>query len=87
MYSSIHVYEIFISLLPLVLPTDTHITTMTQNELFTAHDIHNNDLYPTRVLQNYRENTHPKPLTQIFYAQYNSFLNFCFLLFAFLYIL
>ena len=56
MYSNIHVYEIFISLLPLVLPTDTHITTMTQNELFTAHDIHNNDLYPIRVLQNYREN-------------------------------
>jgi hypothetical protein len=87
MYSSIHVYEISISLLPLVLPTDTHITTMTQHELFKAHDIHNNDLYPTRVLQNYRENTHPKPLTQIFYAQYNSFLNFSFLLFAFLYIL
>ena len=56
--SAYHVFDILKSLLPLVLPTDTHITTMTQNELFTAHDIHNYELYQTQMLQNYRENAY-----------------------------
>ena len=82
-YTRIHVFDIFLSLLLFVLPTDTPITHVTHNELFITLDTHNYNLHPHISLQIYRESAYQKPDTQIFSAQQNYSSKLCFLLIVF----
>ena len=50
LYIRIHISNILVSLLPLVSPTNTHMTPVTHDELFVTLDTHDYNLYPPLLM-------------------------------------